>query len=105
MKTINRKIHLKAFGYNSGQILFQLTFEPWYPEEKYYSIVTSLCGNRKISSIFGEEIGNITIEEEGRVKEMGCFGGLTVEVMDTGSGTLVEMPSGNIVPFRKAMNA
>ena len=41
---INKSIHLEAFG-ESGKILFQLHFEPYFNEERFYQIVENLCGN------------------------------------------------------------
>ena len=126
MKTINKTIHLKAFG-TSGRMLFTIDFEPYFPESKYYSTILSLYDNKELAAIFDEEVGSICVEEQVPVKtERGFYEGMTVEIYPEKSPEkLVEVPrnevfesadigasSGNrsysmkkAVPFQRAMSA
>ena len=76
---INKSIHLEAFG-ESGKILFQLHFEPYFNEERFYQIVENLCGNTELATLFGERITEVSIMEE-KAKDpvdRGFYEGMTV---------------------------
>ena len=90
---INRKIHVNAIG-TSGRLLFSLDFEPWFPEKRYYEVLTSLYQNSELTSMFGEEVCRLFIEEEREPAntERGFYEGMTLSIYPGGGcGKLVDM--------------
>ena len=89
--TLNRKIHLRAFG-DSGKMLFSIDFEPYFPKKRYYDVVKSLYKNEELTALFGEDVCRLSIEEEKKTVVRGFFEGMTISVYpDESCGKMVEV--------------